>query len=69
LTVVQLATVPLAASTVSVAGGASITIRGSGFHSGIKVTIGGKATAATFIDMNTVAATSPALSAGAHRLF
>jgi hypothetical protein len=62
LTVVQLATVP-------VAGGASITIRGSGFHSGIKVTIGGKATAATFIDMNTVAATSPALSAGAHRLF
>ena len=58
---VQLATVP-------VAGGASITIRGSGFQSGIKVTIGGKATAATFIDMNTVAATSPALSAGAQQI-
>ena len=62
LTVVQLAAVPLAigslsASTVPVAGGASITIRGSGFQSGIKVTIGGKSTAANFVDMNTITAT------------
>ena len=73
LTVVQLAAVPLAigslsASTVPVAGGASITIRGSGFQSGIKVTIGGKSTAANFVDMNTITAASPALPAGAQQI-
>ena len=73
LTVVQLAAVPLAigslsASTVPVAGGASITIRGSGFQSGIKVTIGGKSTAATFVDMNTITLISPTLPAGAQQI-
>jgi IPT/TIG domain len=73
LTVVQLAEVPLAigslsASTVPVAGGASLTIRGSGFQPGIKLTIGGKSTTANFVDMNTVTATSPALSAGAQQI-
>jgi hypothetical protein len=73
LTVVQLAAVPLAigslsASTVPVAGGASLTIRGSGFQPGIKLTIGGKSTTANFVDMNTVTATSPALSAGAQQI-
>jgi hypothetical protein len=68
LTVVQLAAVPLSACTVPLAGGASITIRGSGFQSGIKVTIGGKPTAANFVDMNTITVTSPALSAGAQQI-
>jgi hypothetical protein len=52
-------------ATVPLAGGASLTIRGSGFQPGIKLIIGGKSTAANFVDMNTVTATSPALSAGA----
>jgi hypothetical protein len=73
LTVVQLAAVPLAigslsASTVPEAGGASITIRGSGFQSGIKVTIGGKSAAANFVDMNTITATAPALTAGPQQI-
>jgi hypothetical protein len=73
LTVVQLSAVPLAigslsASTVPLAGGASITIRGSGFQSGIKVTIGGKSAAANFVDMNTITVTSPALPAGAQQI-
>jgi hypothetical protein len=50
LTVVQLANVPLGIGTVSpasgpTAGGTSITIRGSGFKSGIQGTVGGKAAA------------------------
>lgn len=73
LTVVQLSAVPLAigslsASTVPVAGGASITIRGSGFQSGIKVTIDGKSAAATFVDMNTITVASPALPAGPQQI-
>ncbi len=69
LTIVQLANVPLAVGTispvsVSAAGGASLTIRGSGFQSGARVSIGGKPAAATFVDINTLTVTTPALSAG-----
>ncbi len=73
LTVVQLAAVPLAIGTVSassmpVGGGAGLTIRGSGFQPGIKVSIGGKSAAANLVDMNTLTVTSPALPAGAQQL-
>jgi hypothetical protein len=48
LTIIQLATVPLSIGTISpasasAAGGTNLTIRGSGFQSGVTVTIGGKA--------------------------
>jgi len=73
LTVVQLACVPLAigsvsSPTVSVAGGTSLTIRGSGFQSGIKLGIGGKPATATLVDMNTINVVSPAVTAGPQQL-
>jgi hypothetical protein len=69
LTLVQLANVPLAIGTISPAsvsasGGATLTIRGSGFQSGATVSIGGKSAAATFVDIDTLTVTTPALSAG-----
>jgi hypothetical protein len=71
--VVQLAAVPLAISsvspsTVSVAGGTSLTIRGSGFQSGIKLGIGGEPAMATLVDMNTLNVVSPAVTAGPQQL-
>jgi hypothetical protein len=71
--VVQLAAVPLAISsvspsTVSVAGGTSLTIRGSGFQSGIKLGIGGEPAMATLVDMNTLNVVSPAVTAGLQQL-
>jgi hypothetical protein len=73
LTVVQLASVPLAIGSVSsltipAAGGTSLTIRGSGFLPGIKSVIGGKAATAILVDMNTVTVVSPAVAAGPQRL-
>lgn len=73
LTVLQLATVPLGIGSLSPAngsasGGTNITLRGSGFQSGAKVTIGGKNVAAAFRDMNTLNFTTPALTAGAQQL-
>lgn len=73
LSVVQLASVPLgigsvSTPTVSVGGGTSLRIRGSGFQTGIKVTIGGKAAAATLVDMNTLSVVSPGLPAGPQQL-
>jgi len=73
LTIVQLANVPLAIGTISPAsvaasGGATLTIRGSGFQSGASVTIGGKSAAATFVDINTLTVTTPALSPGPQQI-
>jgi DNA-binding beta-propeller fold protein YncE len=73
VTVVQLANVPLAIGTISPAsvsasGGATLTIRGSGFQSGATVSIGGKSAAATFVDINTLTVTTPGLSAGPQQL-
>ena len=73
LTIVQLANVPLAVGTifptsVSASGGATLTIRGSGFQSGAMVSIGGKSAAATFVDINTLTVTTPALSPGPQQL-
>jgi hypothetical protein len=64
LTVVTLAHVPLGIGTVvsaggPAAGGTTVTIRGSGFQSGVTLTIGGKSVAATFIDMNTLKIVTP----------
>jgi DNA-binding beta-propeller fold protein YncE len=69
LTIIQLANVPLAIGTispvsVSASGGATLTIRGSGFQSGATISIGGKSAAATFVDINTLTVTTAALSAG-----
>jgi IPT/TIG domain len=73
LTVVQLATVPLAIGTISPAstsasGGATLTIRGSGFQPGATVAINGKSAATTFKDMNTLTATTPLLSPGPQQI-
>jgi len=73
LTVVQLASVPLSIGTVSPAsgpssGGTTLTIRGSGFQSGIKVTIGGKPAAVVYKDMNTLTVMSPALPSGPQQI-
>ncbi len=73
LTVVQLASVSLAlgsvsSPTISAAGGTTLTIRGSGFHAGIKVAIGGKPTLTTLGDMNTLTVVSPAVPTGPQQL-
>jgi IPT/TIG domain len=73
LTIVRLASVPLAignisSPTISAAGGTQLTIRGSGFQSGIKLAIGGKPATATLVDMNTLIGVSPAVPAGAQQL-
>lgn len=73
LTIIQLASVPLAIGTispptVSASGGATLTIRGSGFQSGATVAIGGKSAAATFVDINTLTVTTPALSVGPQQI-
>jgi IPT/TIG domain len=73
LTVVQLARVPLAIGTITPAsgsssGGATLTIRGSGFQTGATAAIGGKSVAITFVDMNTLRVATPALNAGKYRV-
>jgi hypothetical protein len=73
ITVITLATVPLGIGTLNpsngpAAGGTQITIRGSGFQSGVTVTIGGKTATATFVDMNTLTVVAPALSTGGQRV-
>jgi hypothetical protein len=73
VTVLQLASVPLGIGTLapaagSSAGGTSITIRGSGFQTGTKATLGGKTVTLTFKDKNTATFTSPTLPSGAQQL-
>jgi hypothetical protein len=73
ITVVQLANVPLGIGTLTpasgpAAGGTTLTIRGSGFVSGVTVTIGGKSATVTFKDMNTLTVVTPAETVGAQRV-
>jgi hypothetical protein len=73
LTIVQLADVPLGIGSITpgsgpAAGGTIITIRGSGFQSGIKATIGAKAATLTFKDMNTLTVVAPSVSPGAQQI-
>ena len=69
LTVVQLAAVPLGIgaitpAAVAVTGGATLTIRGSGFQNASTVTINGKAASVTFKDVNTLLVVTPSLIPG-----
>jgi IPT/TIG domain-containing protein len=73
VSVLQLSSVPLGIGTIApatgaVAGGTSVTIRGSGFQSGTKATLGGKALTVAFKDKNTLTFTTPALASGAQQL-
>lgn len=73
LTVVQLSAVPLGIgtiqpSTVSAAGGATLTIRGSGFLSTPTVSINGKTATVAFKDANTLSVTLPALTPGPQQI-
>jgi YVTN family beta-propeller protein len=71
ITIAQLAQGPLSIGTLSpVAGpaGTLVTIRGSGFQSGAKVTFGSSQVASTFIDINTLQASVPVIPAGPVRV-
>ena len=73
LTLVQLASVPLGVGSLAPASGSSSggtigTLRGSGFQSGTKVSIGGKNATANFKDMNTLNIVTPALTAGPQQI-
>ena len=64
LTIVQLANVPLGIGTLSpatgpAAGGTSITLRGSGFQSGITATLAGNSATVTFKHISTLTLTTP----------
>jgi hypothetical protein len=49
-------------------GGATLTVRGSGFQNGTTVSIGEKAATVTFKDTNTLSVIAPALTAGPQRI-
>jgi hypothetical protein len=73
LTVVQLAVVPLGIGTISpsaasASGGATLTIRGSGFQIGMTVSFNGKNATASFIDTNTLSVVTPSLSSGPQQI-
>jgi hypothetical protein len=73
LTVLQLASVPLGIGTispsaVSATGGATLTIRGSGFQSATAITINGKAATVTFKDVNTLSVMTPNLTPGPQQI-
>jgi hypothetical protein len=73
LTIVQLAAVPLGIGSLTpsagpASGGTSVTIRGSGFQSGTKLTLGGKSVAINFKDMNTLTFITPATTSGPQQL-
>lgn len=54
----------LAPASGPASGGASFTLRGSGFHAGTTVTIGGKPATVAFKDMNTLMVTTPSIASG-----
>ena len=73
LTMVQLAAVPLGIGTITpaivpAAGGATLTIRGSGLQSATAVSINGKAATVTLKDSNTLLATTPSLTPGPQQI-
>jgi len=73
LTIVQLAAVPLGIGTISPAtvaasGGATLTIRGSGFQGATTLTINGKSATVTFKDANTLLVTTPSLTPGPQQI-
>ena len=73
LTVVQLANVPLGIGSLSptagsAAGGVVVTLHGSGFVNGTKVSLGGKSATVTWKDMNTLTFATPATSPGLQQI-
>jgi DNA-binding beta-propeller fold protein YncE len=73
LTIVQLDAVPLgigaiAPATVAATGGATLTIRGSGFQNATTLTINGKSASVTFKDANTLLVTTPSVTAGPQQI-
>jgi hypothetical protein len=73
LTIVQLANVPLGIGGLSptagsAAGGVVVTLRGSGFVNGAKVTLAGKSANVTWKDINTLTFATPATPPGPQRL-
>jgi hypothetical protein len=73
LTIVQLAAVPLGIgtitpATVAASGGATLTIRGSGFQSATTLTINGKSVGVSFKDANTLLVVTTSLTAGPQHL-
>ena len=73
LSIVQLANVPLGIGTLSpssgsASGGTVVTLRGSGFVSGITATLGGKSATLSLTDMNTLILTTPAVPTGPQQL-
>lgn len=73
LSIVQLSNVPLGIGTLSPASGAasrgvSVTVRGSGFQSGITATLGGKTATVALKDTNTLTLTTPSTAAGPQQL-
>ena len=73
LTIVQLAAVPLGIGAITLpavpaGGGATLTIRGSGFRSATTLTINGKTASVTFKDSNTLLVVTPALTAGPQQI-
>jgi hypothetical protein len=73
LTIVQLAAVPLGIGTITptavpAAGGATLTIRGSGFQSAATLTINGKPASVTFKDANTLLVVTPSLTPGSQQV-
>ena len=73
ITIVQLAAVPLgigfiSPSAVASGGGATITIRGSGFQSGAAVMLNGKTASVTFKDINTLLVVTPSLTPGSQQI-
>jgi hypothetical protein len=73
LTIVQLAVVPLGIGTitptsVAAAGGATLTIRGSGFQSATTLTINGQSATVNFKDGNTLLVTTPIITPGPQQI-
>jgi hypothetical protein len=58
----------LAPASTAAPGGASVTIRGSGFQSTTRATLGGKQAFVTLKDMNTLSIVTPTLSPGPQQL-
>src|SRR6202007_76008 len=69
ITMMVLNTVPLSIGNLqpsfgSPSGGATVTIRGSGFQAGATVTVGGVQVATTYVDQNTLTTVLPVLPVG-----
>jgi IPT/TIG domain len=73
LSIVQLSRVPLGIGALnpasgSAAGGTTVTLRGSGFQSGITASFGGKSVVVTFTDVNALTISTPQVSSGPQQL-